>query len=112
MLSVILGILKIIGILLGVLVLLLLLGICAVCFVPVRYRISLRKEEDVLEGAVRVSWMFRLFTFTIGYQEKQLVRSIRIFAVQKKNADAEIEAEKNTANRPGRARCPSAGAAA
>lgn len=81
MLSVILGILKIIGILLGVLVLLLLLGICAVCFVPVRYRISLRKEEDVLEGAVRVSWMFRLFTFTIGYQEKQLVRSIRIFAV-------------------------------
>lgn len=56
-LSILLGILKIIGILLLTVLVLLLLVLSAILFGPVRYRIRAAKTEEALEAAVTVSWL-------------------------------------------------------
>ena len=56
-LSILLGILKIIGILLLTVLVLLLLVLSAILFGPVRYRIRAAKTEEALEMAVTVSWL-------------------------------------------------------
>ena len=73
MLHIILGILKVIGIILLAVVGLFVLCLLILLFVPVRYRISGRKEEQVLEGHVQVTWLLHAVGLTADYSEKQLV---------------------------------------
>ena len=67
LIHIILGILKIIGILLLVILCLLLLLLLSLVFVPVRYYGSAFREEGKYEGKVRVSWLFHLIFVTARY---------------------------------------------
>ena len=68
-------ILILLGILLGIAVLLLL----ALLFVPVRYRLEGSREDQVLRGAGRVSWLFGGISFRVFYDGKQFTKDMRIF---------------------------------
>lgn len=68
-------ILILLGILLGIVVLLLL----ALLFVPVRYRLEGSREDQVLRGAGRVSWLFGGISFRVFYDGKQFTKDMRIF---------------------------------
>ncbi|MFR8548812.1 MAG: DUF2953 domain-containing protein [Lachnospiraceae bacterium] len=57
MLHIILGILKLIGIILGISVLLVCTALLCILFVPVRYRIRLQREPEQLRGSVQASWL-------------------------------------------------------
>ena len=67
LIHIILGILKIIGILLLVILCLLLLLLLSLVFVPVRYYGSAFREEGKYEGKVRISWLFHLIFVTARY---------------------------------------------
>ncbi len=56
-LSILLGILKIIGILLLTVLVLLLLVLSAILFAPVRYHLRVEKTEEALEGLAEISWL-------------------------------------------------------
>lgn len=57
MLHIILGILKVIGIIAGILVLLVLGALLALFLVPVRYRLEAAKDPQRLSAGVRLSWL-------------------------------------------------------
>ena len=59
MLQLILGILKVTGILLLAVLLLLVLALLSLLFVPVRYEAEGKKKQDALAARLKVSWMFR-----------------------------------------------------
>ena len=83
MLHIILGILKVIGIILAA-VILLLLGIAlAVLFVPVRYKGSITKTSDQMAAQIRVTWLLRMISVVFAYDhgQKKKVLEIRIFGV-------------------------------
>lgn len=61
MIHIILLILKIIGIMIGVIVGLVLLCICTVLFVPLRYRADAQYDKE-LQGNASVSWLFHLIS--------------------------------------------------
>lgn len=67
MVHIILLILKIIGIVIAVVLGLLLLCICAVLFVPVRYRARASYDES-FEGEGRVSWLLHLVSIRAAYK--------------------------------------------
>lgn len=67
LIHIILGILKIIGILLLVILCLLLLLLLSLVFVPVRYYGSAFREEGKYEGKVKISWLFHLIFVTGRY---------------------------------------------
>ncbi|MCD8105216.1 MAG: DUF2953 domain-containing protein [Lachnospiraceae bacterium] len=82
-LSVILTILKIIGILLLALLLLVLLLLTAFLFVPIRYRARVAYTEQAREGEVRITWLLHLVSLRIAYdlkESKQLLQ-LRIFGI-------------------------------
>ena len=78
MIHIVLTILKIIGIvilvLLGILVSLLLI----VLFVPLRYRITVKKEEEPLSADISVSWFLRMVRLHCRYCEKKAEATVRI----------------------------------
>lgn len=99
--SVIIFILKIIGIILLVLlgILLTLLGL--ILFVPVRYRIG-GSVEDEFEVRGHVSWMLHLLGFYFSYQEGEFKKQLKICGIRvgkreknkkKKKEDVLYEAE-------------------
>lgn len=78
MLHIILGILKIIGVLLLVILLLILLLLSFLLFSPVRYGMSGEFYEEV-RGEVRVTWLFRIFSVSASFLGKNVKYSIKIF---------------------------------
>ena len=81
-LSILLGILKIIGILLLTVLVLLLLVLSAILFGPVRYRIRAAKTEEALEAAVTVSWLHLIRARLLVDGRKQThALDIRIFGI-------------------------------
>ena len=72
MVAIVLGILKIIGILLLVILGLLLFVIISVLFVPLRYRAEGSFYEK-LKGSASVSWFLHLISLKISYDEKAQV---------------------------------------
>ena len=81
-LSILLGILKIIGILLLTVLVLLLLVLSAILFGPVRYRIRAAKTEEALETAVTVSWLRLIRARLLVDGRKQThALDIRIFGI-------------------------------
>lgn len=83
MLHIILGILKLIGIILAV-ILILLLGIgCSILFLPVRYRSSVIKTSEKMEAQIQVSWLLKLFGVAFSYDpvQRKKVIHIRLFGI-------------------------------
>lgn len=79
MISVLLILLKIIGIVLLSLLGIFILALLLVLFVPVRYRFKgYYKEDFVCHG--KVTWLLHLLSISIDY-EKELVTSIKIFGI-------------------------------
>ncbi len=78
MLHVLLTILKIIGILLLVILGIILFLILLVLFVPVRYRVHVRIDQDILEADGRVSWLFHLVRVDLDYAKKSGQAVIRL----------------------------------
>lgn len=76
--SVIVLVLKIIGILLLILLGILLAALLAVLFVPVRYRISGQVEDD---GEVHMcaSWLFHLISFSLEYRDGENRMGVKLF---------------------------------
>lgn len=83
MLHIILGILKIIGIIIGLLFLLLICMMLAILFVPVRYRGKLVRKEEILQGEIRISWFLRTVcaAVSVGIGEK-LSLEVRLFGIR------------------------------
>lgn len=87
-----LGILKVVGILLLIVLGILLLAVLAALFCPVTYSAVGRRDAEAYEGRVRIGWLFRLisFTFTFG-SERDGDFCIRIFGIplnRKKEEDS------------------------
>lgn len=80
MLSVILVVLKVIGITLAILVGILLLLIALVLWAPVRYRILAAKQEEIY-AKVKISWLFRFVYAIIQYEDSKLLCIIRILGI-------------------------------
>lgn len=102
MLHMILVILKIIGILLLALVLLLLLLLGSLLFVPVRYKVSVKKDEKDFGGRAFVSWLLHLASFSCEYRygwERPLFEirilgiSLKRFLKKKEDPDGKIPKE-------------------
>ncbi len=83
LIHIVLGLLKIIGILLLVVLALLLFMILSVLFVPVRYQAYGYRDSKVSKGTVRVFWLARLISCKASYdsQEKKTKWSVRIFGI-------------------------------
>ncbi len=78
MLHVLLTILKIIGILLLVILGIILVLILLVLFVPVRYRVHVRKDRDVFEADGRVTWLLHLLRVDLTYAKRSGSAVIRL----------------------------------
>lgn len=83
--SVIVLVLKIIGILLLILLGILLTALFAVLFVPVRYRVF-GQVEDGVEVHMCVSWLFHLLSFSLEYRdgEKRMGGKLFGFSIRRK----------------------------
>lgn len=82
MIGVILGILKVIGILLLVLLGLLLLVCVCVLFVPVRYRGAVSKQPgEALQASGEISWLLHLLHISVEKQETGAAVTVRIFGI-------------------------------
>ena len=81
-LSILLGILKIIGILLLTLLVLLLLVLSVILFGPVRYRIRAAKTEEALEGTAEISWLHIMRArLSADGRRRTYALDIRIFGI-------------------------------
>ena len=83
MLHIILAILKIVGILLGIIVLLVLLAIGSVLFVPLRYRVNAAKDADGIRVCGKISWLLHLAAVTAEYRNGKPVLGVRILFIKK-----------------------------
>ena len=89
MLSVLLTILKIIGIILLCVIGLVLVILLIVLFVPFRYSIRAKREgvppdakmTDGLAAGASVTWLLRAVSFTIGYEDGGLKKVLKIFGI-------------------------------
>ena len=79
-LHILLGILKIAGILLAVLLALLLLILGSVLFCPVAYQGFGEKNQDDMKGSLKISWLLHGISFKIWYEEGTNY-SVRIFGI-------------------------------
>ena len=82
-LHILLGILKIAGILLAVLLALLLLILGCVLFCPVVYQGSGEKNQNGLKGSLKIAWLFHGISFKVWYEEG-IYYSVRIFGISTK----------------------------
>lgn len=93
--SIVLFIIKIIGIVLLVVLGLILLTALAVLFVPIHYRVTGSAETaDSISVRVRVSWLLRCLSYRGKLEKKEYIQKIRIFGIplrQKAEADENIK---------------------
>ena len=81
-LHIILGIIKVVGIVLLILLGIFLLGILAVLFCPVTYKARGNRDADSYEGHVQISWFFRLVSFMFSFGSKtESSFSVRILGI-------------------------------
>ncbi|MGN0354038.1 MAG: DUF2953 domain-containing protein [Muricoprocola sp.] len=78
MLHMIACLLKITGILLVIVLSVILLTVCSVLLVPIRYHLE-GKKEDKLQAFVKVTWLLRIFRIQAGYDETGLHYQVSIF---------------------------------
>ena len=87
LLSILLLILKIIGIMLLVLIGLVLFLICLILFVPVRYRATAGKETDdpSINGMARAAWLLGIVSAVYEYNDEKRGLTVRIFGIRLKS---------------------------
>lgn len=108
MLHILLLILKIIGIIIAAILGILVLFLCVILFVPVRYEIQGKCDGtlDSLKGKITVTWLLHLFRVDVLYKEKRTKWKIRIAwkkmsggtekqVSETSEAGSEIKTEKN-----------------
>lgn len=80
MLHILLLVLKFIGIIIAAILGILVLLVCIVFFVPVRYEIQGKSGGDLcsLKGKVKVTWLLHLFRADVYYKEKRLRWRMRL----------------------------------
>lgn len=78
LLSILLFILKIIGITVASILGIILLLICLILFVPIRYRVIAKKDAE-LYALIKVSWLLRLLYIRVEYVNEQLSYVLRVF---------------------------------
>ena len=80
MLHILLGLLKIIGIILAVIIGLVLLIICVVLFSAIRYEVKALADGNVksLEADVKFSWLFHLVSGYLIYKEQKMQWQVKI----------------------------------
>ena len=105
MLTIILGILKVIGILLLVVFCILLLVVLLLLFCPVRYRGLAEKEEDKkAEARVDVTWLLHLLHITVVVKDAGPVLSFRILGISSESLgrlkDRFLRREKSAEKKP------------
>lgn len=83
LLHILLGILKVVGILLLILVGLVLLGILLLLFCPVVYEGEAHKDASAYGGYLKISWLFHILSFRMffGNQEQGNGYSVKIFGI-------------------------------
>lgn len=84
LLETILLVLKIIGIVILVTIALVLVLLAVVLFVPIRYKASLKKDDDLLydyDGYFRISWLAGLIYFKVQYFNSNLKYIFRVFGI-------------------------------
>ena len=81
---VVLTILTIIGIILLVLLGILLLLLILMLFVPLRYRLHVRREKDILTADGRMTWLLHLLRADLTYTDSQGTAVIRVFGFRLK----------------------------
>lgn len=83
LLHILLGILKVVGILLLILVGLVLLGILLLLFCPVGYEGEAHKDASAYGGYLKISWLFHILSFRMffGNQEQGNGYSVKIFGI-------------------------------
>ena len=101
LIHIILGILKIIGILLLAVLGLFLLLFFSLLFVPVRYYGKGYKDADGYEGKITVSWLFHLIWFrgSYGSDRKEWKLSVRIFGIPLEKLKGILENRKKKKNK-------------
>lgn len=80
MLSVILLILKLIGILLASIIGMILLVVCLVLLVPLRYKIYGAYDKDIY-GKIKVHWLLHLIGVQVLYVNEKLTTKVKVFGV-------------------------------
>ena len=112
MLSVLLTILKILGIVLLVIIGLILLILCLVLFVPFRYRAHVNKPEmppgsgaaDGLSAEAGVTWLLHLVHLKVAFAEGKLEKSLKIAGIdlfkKKKQKEKKKKEPKGVKPRP------------
>lgn len=78
MLHMIAFLLKVTGILLAIVLSVILLTVCIVLLVPIRYHLE-GKKEDNLQAFVKVTWLLRMLRIQAGYDETGLHYQVSIF---------------------------------
>ncbi len=81
MLHILLMILKIIGIILASMLGLILLLLLVVLFVPIRYRAKVAKTENLINGNLRVSWLFGVVVAHLFLKNKDFSFDVKIFGI-------------------------------
>lgn len=89
--TVVLWILKIIGIILLCLVGLLLILLAVVLFVPVRYRIQGEIKEKETQFHIRANWLCHVISFLGDYADGTFDYKLKIFGIRKKLGGSEEE---------------------
>lgn len=82
--SIILSVLKIIGITLLVLLILFILLLCLILFVPIRYKVYAGKDEAVCIKA-KITYLFHVITVPGGYMEEKMSAKIKVFGLTVKD---------------------------
>lgn len=90
-------ILKIIGIILAVILGILVLLVCIVFFVPVRYEAAAKFPEDIksIYAQVKVSWLLHLISGRAVYENGELSWKVRIFWKSIDNGEDDTGAEED-----------------
>ena len=102
MIGFLLTVLKIIGILLLVILGIIILALCLILFVPVRYSATGR-IEDSYQITGKISWLLSLIRFEFSFENGDFQEAVRIFGVplhKKAEKDLETELEEEAESEP------------
>lgn len=102
MLSIVLGILKVIGILLLILLGFVLAILLAVLFVPLRYEAEGKKTAEDLSGSGCVSWLLHSIRLTGSYDHRGFRAKLKLFGITVKSIGASEKKRKEEGNGKGR----------
>lgn len=94
MLPIILTILKVIGIVLLCILGLLILILCCILFVPVRYRAAVSQKKDT-DAVLRVHWLLHIISIKAVFREKKLRWKLSVFGIPIRDSNRKAKPKKS-----------------